>query len=264
MDVSEVLADLVSEQQSLDEIVSGFTAEQWMLPTASPRWRVVEQIAHLAYFDHAAAIAITDPKAFQALIGELWAVATKGDEAMDDYTLGDYVRLDPKDLLAAWRAERAGLETAAGTLHNDTRVPWYGPSMGSKSFLTARLMEAWAHGQDIADAVGISRPATDRIRHIAQLGFITRAWTYQNRKLESPVTEVRVELVAPTGDKWSYGPNDAPETVSGLAEDFCLVVTQRRHLDDTGLVVVGESALDWLLKAQCFAGEPTDGPPRRT
>lgn len=132
--------------------------------------------------------------------------------------------------------------------------------MGAKSFLTARLMECWAHGQDIVDAVGAARPATDRLRHIAQLGYITRGWTYTNRKLDMPEGEIRVSLDAPSGDRWTWGPEDAAATVAGGAEAFCLVVTQRRHLDDIELDVQGDAAVDWLTKAQAFAGPPTDGP----
>ncbi len=261
MDVSEVLADLIGEQDALDEMVSGLTAEQWDAATASPRWRVREQIAHLAYFDHTAALAISDPDGFKAKVTELWGVAAGGDEVLDDYTLGSYISQEPDGMLESWRSDRAGLAEAAATLENDTRVPWYGPSMGSKSFLTARLMEAWAHGQDVADALGVTRQSSDRIRHIAQLGFITRGWTYKNRKLEEPTVAVHVNLESPSGDVWAFGPDDAPQSVTGLAEEFCLVVTQRRHLDDTSLIVNGEAARDWLLKAQCFAGPPTDGPP---
>ncbi len=260
MDVSDVLADLVAEQEALDDVVAGLTAEQWDLATPSPRWRIKEQIAHLAYFDGTAALAITDPDGFKSMVSELWEVASAGPDAMDEHTVGSYLAQDPAQLLESWRADRAGLVAAAAALKNDTRVPWYGPSMGSKSFLTARLMEVWAHGQDIVDTIGAERTSTDRIRHIAQLGFITRGWTYQNRKLDAPTVAVRVSLESPTGQIWDFGPDDAAESVIGLAEDFCQVVTQRRHLDDTALVVEGESARDWLLKAQCFAGDPTDGP----
>ena len=140
--------------------------------------------------------------------------------------------------------------------------------MGAKSFLTARLMEAWAHGQDIVDAISTNggdatREPTDRLRHISQLGFITRGWTYINRGLDVPSTPVRVELTSPSGDTWSFGPDDAAESVVGPALDFCLVTTQRRHVDDTDLVVTGDSARDWMEKAQLFAGPPSDGPAKR-
>lgn len=260
MDVTEVAADLVAEQDALDTIVAKLTPEQWRASTASPRWNVVDQVAHLTYFDHAAALAINSPDAFKASIRDLFTAGQKGEEGMDAFTLDAYRTLSPQGLLAAWRDGRSALAGAAARLENDTRVEWYGPSMGAKSFLTARLMEAWAHGQDILDTVGATREATDRLAHIARLGFITRGWTYMNRKEETPANNVYVVLDAPSGATWKFGTAKASDQIRGSAEDFCLVVTQRRHLDNTELVVSGAGARDWLLKAQAFAGPPTDGP----
>jgi uncharacterized protein (TIGR03084 family) len=169
------------------------------------------------------------------------------------------------ELLAAWRAGRDELAEAGSTLANDTRVAWYGPSMGAKSFLTARMMEVWAHGQDIVDTVDAVREPTDRLRHITQLGFITRGWTYVNRGLEIPSVTVRAQLTLPSGEVLSFGPDDASDSIVGSALDFCLVTTQRRHVDDTSLVVSGGAARDWMEKAQLFAGPASDGPtPRGT
>lgn len=288
MHVADVRADLLAEHEALDAIVSELTDDQWAIPTASPRWSVADQIAHLAFFDRSAALAITDPEGFATHLGELLGAMSPASAGPDDNsgaddgdaddadqagtaadgetedrgdraTLGEFRAMTPAELLAAWRTHRATLADAAATLADDDRVAWYGPSMGAKSFLTARLMETWAHGQDIVDAVGADRPATERLRHIAQLGFITRGWSYLNRGLEVPAATVRLELVGPAGDTWVFGPYDADETVSGDALDFCLVVTQRRHLDDTALTV-GENGRDWLAIAQAFAGAATDGP----
>ncbi len=262
MDVSEVLDDLVAEQQSLDDIVSQLDAAQWLLPTPSPGWTVADQVGHLAYFDANAALAIVDADAFHE---QMTALLSAGDSRSgDDMTLGPFRSMSPDELLAAWRSNRAALAAAGATLANDSRIAWYGPSMGAKSFLTARLMEAWAHGQDIVDAIDATRQPTDRLRHIAQLGFITRGWTYINRGLDVPSTPVRVALTSPSGDTWSFGPADAAESVTGSALDFCLVTTQRRHVDDTDLVVTGDSARDWMEKAQLFAGPPSDGPAPRS
>jgi len=272
MDVADVLADLVAEQRDLDDIVSPLTPEQWQLPTPSPGWNVADQIGHLTYFDGNAALAIVDPDGFTDRMNVLLGAGTTGESA-DDITLGPYRAMAPDELLAAWRTNRESLASAAASLANDSRVAWYGPSMGSKSFLTARLMEAWAHGQDIVDALsmnggsinggGVTREPTDRLRHISQLGFITRGWTYINRGLDIPSTPVRVELTSPSGDTWSFGADDADESIVGPALDFCLVTTQRRHVDDTSLVVTGASARDWMEKAQLFAGPPSDGPQKR-
>jgi uncharacterized protein (TIGR03084 family) len=261
MDVSEILEDLIAEQQSLDDVVAHLTVEQWGMATPSPGWTVADQIAHLTYFDGTAGLAIENPQGFADKTEELVELMSSGDESdVDDALLSHYRSISIEALLAQWRANRSALAKVASTLDNDTRVEWYGPSMGAKSFLTARLMEAWAHGQDIVDTIDTERTATDRLRHIAQLGYITRGWTYINRGMDVPDTPIRVELTSPSGDVWAFGPDDAAESIVGLAEDFCLVTTQRRHVDDTGLVVTGASARDWMEKAQLFAGPASDGP----
>ena len=256
-DVRDVADDLRAEQEALDAIVAGLTDEQWALKTPSPGWSVADQIGHLTYFDGAAATAIADPAAFTASVEQLMA-------ADDTDALTLQRQLSPPELLAAWRANRRRLADVATGLEDGTRVAWYGPSMSAKSFLTARLMECWAHGQDVADALGVERVATDRLHHVARLGVITRGWSYANRGLEPPAGDVRVELTGPSGALWCFGPDDATGVVTGPALDFCLVVTQRRHPDDTALQVTGDVARDWLARAQAFAGPPTDGPAPRS
>lgn len=259
-ELAAVRRDLVAEQHSLDDVVAALTNDQWQLATPSPGWSVTDQIGHLAYFDDAATTAITDTDRFRASVQELLEGATS--VGVDEYTLGDFRRLEPDERLALWRANRAALATAADTLHDDTRVAWYGPSMGAKSFLAARLMEVWAHGTDVVDALGVPRHASDRIRHVAHLGYITRKWSYTVRAEEAPAGDIRLELLSPSGHLWTWGPANCDDVVRGSAEEFCLVVTQRRHLDDTSLHA---SALGrhWLLRAQAFAGAPTTGPAPR-
>ncbi len=262
MNVTEVLNDLVAEQADLETIVADLTPADWDLDTPSPGWTVTDQVAHLAFFDGTAALAISDTDGFIAHRDGL--VSTFADaDAMDAATIGPFRDLSPAERLAEWRRQREALRSAASGLDDADRIEWYGPSMGAKSFLTARLMEAWAHGQDICDTVGATRAPTDRLRHIAQLGVITRGWTYASRGLEMPADEVRVELASPGGETWAWGPDDAPASIRGDAEDFCLIVTQRRHRDDTGLEFDGDAAVDWMSRAQAFAGAPTDGPAPR-
>ncbi len=268
---ASVRSDLIAEQDALDAVVGDLEADHWALPTPSPRWTIADQIGHLTYFDWTASLAITDPERFTALTAELMSAMTDAannetEDAMDLATLGDYRAMTPSELCHAWRTNRGVLSEASATLADDDRVIWYGPSMGAKSFLTARLMEAWAHGQDIIDTLdqaGIThaeRPATDRLRHIAQLGFITHKWSYINRQMDAPTAPVRVELTAPSGESWTFGPDDADNSITGPAVDFCLVTTQRRHIDDTGLTVNGDVATDWMHIAQAFAGGATTGP----
>lgn len=262
MTVAAIAEDLRAEQDALDAVVAPLDDAAWSTPTPSPGWTVADQIAHLTFFDGTASTAITDPDRFATETAALFEqVSATG--SMDDATLGWMQGMAPAELLARWRRARSLLLEAAGTLDEDTRVAWYGPSMGARSFLTARLMEVWAHGQDVVDAVGAERPATGRLRHIAQLGVITRKWSYVNRGLEVPGGDVRVELTAPSGETWTWNDEASDGWVRGPAEDFCLVVTQRRHVDDTALEATPGVARDWLERAQAFAGGPTEGPAPR-
>jgi uncharacterized protein (TIGR03084 family) len=253
--------DLAEEQRSLDAVVADITLEQWSAATPSPGWSVSDQIGHLTFFDASAATAISDPDRFNAELAELIAGASA--EGVDEYTLGGFRKLSPDERLSEWRNKRELLAEAAATLRDDARVPWYGPSMSAKSFLTARLMETWAHGVDVVDALGVERPASTRLRHVAQLGYITRGWSYKVRGETPPQGEVRVELSGPSGEVWTFGDPSAQDVVSGPVEEFCLVVTQRRHLDDTSLQT-GPLGRHWLVRAQAFAGGPTVGPQPRS
>lgn len=259
---ADIRQDLIAEQQSLDEMVSALSPAEWRRPTPSPGWSVADQIGHLAYFDRTAADAIRHPDAFRATAADLFETvgAAEGALSLDDLTLGPYRQMDPDGLLGAWRAARSELAEASIGLGDDTRIPWYGPDMGARSFLSARVMECWAHGQDVADALDLERTPTDRLQHVARLGVNTRAWSYLNRGLPPPAEPVRVVLEAPSGSLWTYGPDDAVESVTGPALDFCLVVVQRRHLDETDLRTT-PLGREWMEKAQAFAGPPTEGPP---
>lgn len=254
-------ADLQGEHDDLDGVVAAISEEQWLVATPSPGWTVADQIGHLTYFDHSAALAILDRDAFDESLQVL--IAGANENGVDEVTLTSFRALSVAEQLNAWRRARAGLLEAAATLTDETRVPWYGPSMGARSFLSARLMETWAHGTDVVDALGMTRPGTERLRHVAQLGFLTRTWSYLVRGEQVPEGDVRLELTSPSDQRWTWGPVDAADVITGPAEEFCLVVTQRRHVEDTSLVT-GELGRHWLVRAQAFAGAPTTGPqPRR-
>jgi uncharacterized protein (TIGR03084 family) len=171
----------------------------------------------------------------------------------------------PGELLARWRTARGRLADALRDFPSGQKMPWYGPPMSPTSMATARFMETWAHGLDVHAALGAEPEVSDRIRHVAHLGVRTRGFAFSVHGLDAPTEEFRVDLTAPSGDLWSWGPEDASQTVTGSAYDFCLLVTQRIHRSDTSLVAVGRDANTWLGIAQCFAGpsgegrEPRDG-----
>jgi uncharacterized protein (TIGR03084 family) len=253
--MKEICKDLNDEYEALDAIVSGLDGAGWGTMTPFSEWTVQDEIAHIAFFDGTARLSATDPDAFKEHVKALF-----GGQAAAWAQLTLLQKMAYPDLLKYWREERTALVNALSRLGQKDRLLWYGPSMSVTSFATARLMETWAHGQAVVDTFNISRPATNRLHHIAHLGNITFGWSFANRQMEVPQIPVRVELTSPSGEPWSWGPEDARDIIRGSAISFCLVVTQRRHSADTDLVVIGDTAERWMSLAQCFAGPPEIGP----
>jgi uncharacterized protein (TIGR03084 family) len=250
--VDAICDDLAAEHADLDRVVAGLDDAGWDTPTPAPGWAVRDQISHLWFFDQRAVMALTDPDAFAADAQRLLAGGGT------DLSVAPGRAVTPAELLASWRADRAGLLELARTVDPSSRVPWYGPAMAARSFITARLMETWAHGQDIVDAVGADRPPTARLKHVAHIGARARPFSYSINQRAMPAGDVYVGLTAPDGELWEWGSSDV-DRVTGPALDFCLVVTQRRHLADTALVVEGPAATEWMSFAQAFAGGPGAG-----
>jgi uncharacterized protein (TIGR03084 family) len=255
VNLTELCDDLLAERADLVAVLEPLDDDAWHTPTPAPGWTVLDQITHLAFFDDRTRQAIVDPDAFEA--GRAHALADV--DGFTEEVAAAHRHLTGEEELA-WLV-RAGLELAdtARSRDGSQRVPWYGPSMSLTSHVTARIMETWAHGQDVVDALGAERRPTDRLRHIAFLGAraVPNSYVAQGRPV--PEVPIRVELTGPGGDVWAFGPDDAADVVRGPALDFCLVVTQRRHRDDTALTAEGPVATEWLSIAQAFAGPPGTG-----
>ena len=253
--LKEICRELHNEQEALDAVVSKLSDEQWEIITPFIGWSIKYEIAHLAYWDMTARLAASDEAAFRQLIQSMFV----SDEAYME-SQRELREATPAFVMEYWRRERKGLVHILAEKGPKDRIPWVGPTMSARSKATARIMETWAHARDVVDAFGIEWPATDRLRHVAHMGVTTFGWSHVNRGLEVPDDPVRLELNSPSGEVWTWGPEDASNSIKGMAEDFCLVVVQRRHVDDTRLQVKGDVARNWMLIAQAFAGPPADGP----
>jgi uncharacterized protein (TIGR03084 family) len=254
-DLAGVLADLQAECTDLDDLVAGLTESGWQRETPAAGWTIGHQIAHLAWTDDIATLAATDADAFAAAV----QAALADVDGYVDRAAAEGAARPPAQLLAGWRRGRTALAAALTAVAPGAKLPWFGPPMSATSMGPARLMETWAHGQDIADTLGVNRPPTDRIRHVAHIGVRARGFAYLVNDQQPPAAEIRVELVGPSGAVWTWGPEDALQRVSGPALDFGLLVTQRRHRDDLALVAEGADADAWLDIAQAFAGAPGEG-----
>ncbi|MEM9561861.1 MAG: TIGR03084 family metal-binding protein [Actinomycetota bacterium] len=255
--MDDICDDLEAEHRALDALVADLDESTWRSATPAAGWDIADTIVHLIQADVAARIAVTEPERFAELRDG--PAAAGGLEA----AFGSRSDRTGAEVLAWWRDERQQMVAAFRGRQPKDRIPWFGPDMSTLSFATARLMETWSHGRDVADTVGEPWPATDRLRHVAHIGVSTRGWSYVNRGLTPPDVPVRVELTSPSGELWTWGPEDAVDRLTGPAEEFCLVVTQRRRPEETTVKADGEAAAEWLSLAQAFAGPPTDAPPAR-
>lgn len=250
-----IVADLRAESDDLDALVTPLPAERWAAATPAPGWTIAHQIGHLLWTDRVALTAVTDEAGF----AEVLTAAAAAPDRFVDAGAEELATVAPAELVANWRATRRRLHETLLMVPDGRKLPWFGPPMSAASMATARLMETWAHGLDVADALGASRPATDRLRSIAHLGVRTRDYAFFVNDLTPPTEPFFVELRGPSGDTWSWGAPDAAQRITGSAEDFCLLVTQRRALHTLDITATGADAQRWLSIAQAFAGPPGRG-----
>jgi uncharacterized protein (TIGR03084 family) len=253
LDMARICADLQAEQDDLDAILIGLREADWDRQTPAVGWNIRDQVSHIGTTDRVATIAAGDPARFTADV----LSQDRGERLARQLHTGR--SMSGPALLAWWRTGRHAMLEVFRRLDPKTRIPWFGPAMSAVSFATARLMETWAHGQDIVDTLGMDRQATARLQHVAHIGVRARPFSYTVRGLTPPTEEVRVELHGPGGTVWTWGQPGATNTIRGEAIEFCLVVTQRRHIGDTRLRLVGPLAQEWMHLAQAFAGPPGEG-----
>jgi uncharacterized protein (TIGR03084 family) len=257
-DLGLLCDDLAAEQAAVDALVADLDDEGWRRPTPAPGWTIRDQVAHLAFADARTRLALDDPDAFAAVRD-----ADTADRPAFARRMAGSDSGEGPEALALWRSKRDAVVARLREIDPATRVPWYGPSMSPTSIATARLMETWAHGYEIAEAVGAELPVTNRLRHVAHIGVGARRFSFVVNGLEPDDRPVRVELLSPDGaETWTWGDPDAEDVVRGGALDFCLVVTRRRLVGDTALEVRGPAATEWMAIAQAFAGPPGPDPSR--
>jgi len=247
-DLASALADLHAEQESLRTVVAGLATDDWFRPTPARGWDVRDTIAHLADTDEIAVDTCTNGPRPLNRLAETMASA-------EDVTLAGVLRGRrlPGTAVAAWWDEASARERdVLAALDPLTRVPW-GLGMRARSFVTARLMETWAHGLDVHAALGRSPVDTDRLCHVAWLGYRSLPYAFSVAGREPPPGALRVELAGPDGDTWAFGAPGAPHRVTGSAGDWCRRCVQRQDpRAPTSLKAQGDGAEAALEVARAF------------
>ena len=246
---------LVQECDDLDRIIVGLTDEQWQLATPAPGWTIAHQVAHLAATFRMAGLAAADPDAFTALVSSL----SSNFNANVTHALNQYLNDSNEVLFKRWQTERADAIKSLSSVPDGQVVPWLVNPLPPAILAMAGMMEAFAHGQDIADTLGVERERTDRIWFL--VAFAVRVWDfgYLARNEQPPATEFRFELTGPSGDVRTFGPEDAEQRITGSAVDFCLLTTRRRHRKDLDIQATGPDADHWVDIAQAYRGPAGEG-----
>ncbi len=252
--------DFRAESEALFNLLKPVDASKFREPTQFKDWTINAVLQHLYMWNINAGLQITNE---EQLMKNMQGVF-EHDGGMRGFEADYFSGLEGSELLSAWYNDMNQTADVFAETDPKARLKWAGPDMSARSSITARLMETWAHGQEVYDHLGVIRKNEDRIQNIVVLGVNTFGWTYKCRGETPPGDMPFLELEAPSGAMWSYGEPSDSERIEGKAEEFCQVVTQCRNIADTTLIVSGPVAMDWMSKAQCFAGGPETPPPPGT
>jgi uncharacterized protein (TIGR03084 family) len=247
-DYAELLADLEAEQLGTQAVLRSIDRDDWFRATPAKGWDVRDTVAHLADTDE---IAVDTCTGGSRPLNDFAATLA----SPEDVTLWGVLRgrrHTGAEVLAWWEDASAVERDTLARLDPATRVPW-GLGMRPNSFVTARLMETWAHSLDVHSALGVRKPDTDRLRHVAWLGYRALPYAFSFAERERPPGELRVELTLASGDCCVLGPADAPHRITGSADEFCRLFVHRLDLADAaGLRAEGEGAIAALEVARAF------------
>lgn len=252
--------DFKAESDALYALLKDKSDAELAQPTQFKNWTFDHVIGHLHIWNRAADLSLEGVAEFNVFIAS--AIEEMGKTSLRNFEEKWFDGLRGRELLETWHAFYPQVAARFSETDPKKRLKWSGPDMSARSSITARLMETWAHGQEIYDTLGVVHHDKDYIKNIAVLGVNTFGWTFKNRGKDVPGEMPYVRLTAPSGAQWGWGDAGGNNRIEGSATEFCQVVTQTRNIADTDLEVTGDVAVEWMAMAQCFAG-PAEDPPEQ-
>jgi uncharacterized protein (TIGR03084 family) len=231
--LASIVDDLRAEARALDALLTTLDPGGWLTPTPAAGWDIRDSVAHLAVGDELALECVVEDRVPVVMQQGIEAVVA-GEAAAHAFerTLVDRGRaLEPSAVHHWWRKGNADLCTAVARVDPSHRLPWGPNQLSPASFVSARVMETWAHGLDCFDAVGAEPPYTDRLRHVADLSLRALPYAFMIHGADGP-GPVRLDLTSPSGDAWCIGPEDATTVIAGAAADWCRVAVRRDRGDE--------------------------------
>ena len=250
--MEQICADIEAETEALARVVGGFTEDLWRAPTVAEGWDSCETILHLGATDWICYLAVSNPAGF----AEVRARLANGEVAVHELVRSETNTKAGNELWRWFLEIRGSMVDALRKTEPKARITWLGPDIGARSLATSRLLETWTHSHDLADTFDVPYPPTDRLRHIAHIGYVTREFSYINRGMSMPDEPVRLELLSPNGESWTWGPSDAEQLVVSTAYEFCKVLTRRLPLRESTVETKGAFATEWMEIAQPWIEPP--------
>ena len=248
-----VFEELDRQHGELGEMLESLDAAGWEAPTQCEGWSVADVVLHLAQ---------TDEFVIAGCVGEASrAAAAFAPEGADIQTVDDAAELAVQrergapsgQLLARWRAASEESRRLLRERPDDQRIPWVIGTLPPRTLATTRLAESWIHTGDIAEAIGADVVADERLWHIARLAWRTLPYAF-SRSGASLSGPVLLQLTAPSGEQWTFEPDESAATkVTGSALDWCLLAARRKQADETALRAAGPDGNALLSLARTYA-----------
>ncbi len=238
---------LRAEQHDLERLLRTLDEDEWLMPTPAVGWDVRDQVSHLADTEEIAHDTMTGGQ--RQLNKE--ALSFPSPEAFTESGCEKGRKMAGPEVLEWWVRGAARSREVLAAKDPKERIPW-GLGMSARSFVSARLMETWAHGLDVRAAVGAELNFTPRLKDVAFLIIRALPYAFRHAQREQPPGEMRVDLTF-DGETWRFGPEDADSHITGEAQEFCRVGVQRmKRADATTLKAEGELAEAALDVARAF------------
>ena len=250
--MEQICVDIEAETEALAGVVDGFSEHQWRAPTVAEGWDSYETILHLGATDWICDLAVSNPAGFAKVRARL----ANGEVSVHELVRSETKAKEGNELWRWFLEIRGSMVNSLRKTEPKARITWLGPDIGARSLATSRLLETWTHSHDLADTFDVPYPPTDRLRHIAHIGYVTREFSYINRGMPMPDEPVRLELLSPNGESWTWGPSDAEQLVVSTAYEFCKVLTRRLPLRESTVETKGAFATEWMEIAQPWIEPP--------
>ena len=245
-----LIDDLRAEQANLDDLLITLEDVQWFKLTPGGVWDIRDTINHLSLMD-GVAHACVEGRGEEAF-ARIWDIPA-GDR--NTRLVEPWRTFAPSEVLARWRENRERLNEALLRCAPSQPLFWAKGFMSARSFATARLMECWSHGLDCFMAVDVPPVDTDRLRHVCHLGYRALPYAFQihRRVMPAPLTDLRIEVIAPSGTRWVFGSESASQCITGSASEWARVAVRRLSVADARtLSAKGPLAEQALEVAQAY------------